>query len=511
MNTRTRLVTGGALVAALAAGWWGRGFLATPVPTHSGRSGSESGGPCPGGAAPLYWKAPMDPGYVRDQPGKSPMGMDLVPECPGASGGVPEGAVVVDAATVQNIGVRTAPVERRDLARSVRAVGRVAYDERRVAHVHTKVQGWVERLFVEYVGQRVERGQPLLELYSPELVATQEELLLAARYRDTTRDSPFEDVHSGGESLFAAAKRRLVLWDIPERDIERLLHTGEVKRTLTLYAPASGFVTELGVRSGMQVRPHANLYTIADLSKVWLLADVYEFEIPWLEVGRQATVEISYRPGEEMRGELTYIAPFLDPETRTVEVRLELDNPDGKLKPEMFGSAVIAGTPRPDALAIPADAVLRSGTRTIAVVALGEGRFEPRDIELGLDTGDGWLEVRAGLFEGERVVVSSQFLIDSESNLQEAVRKLLASRTQEGSAPSGASAEHSGHRMPDGAGSGPERVHAPEHGQAPMRHSAHAGHSQPGPPPPPDAAEPPAHEGPHGAAHGHHTLPMGEE
>ncbi len=375
----------------------------------------------------------MDPTYVREKPGKSPMGMDLVPECPRGRNDAADGSVVIDSATVQNIGVRTTPVERRDLFRAVRAVGRVAYDERRVTHVHTKVQGWVEKLLVDFVGQEVERGEPLLEIYSPELVATQEELLLAARYRKATEESPFEDVRGGGESLFSAAKRRLALWDVPERDIERLLRTGEVKRTLTLYAPESGVVLGLGVRSGMEVKPNSNLYTIADLSKVWVLADVYEFELPWLAVGQEATVELSYLAGEPMRGELTYIAPFLDPKTHTAQVRLELDNSAGILKPEMFGNTVIAGAPRPGALAIPSSAVIRSGTRAVAVVSLGEGRFEPRDIQLGLDTADGWLEVRSGLEEGELVVVSSQFLIDSESNLQEARKKFLP--VQEEAAP----------------------------------------------------------------------------
>ncbi len=430
MNRRQLLVLVSAIFAALAAGWWGRALFVERA-AEPEVSGVAGGGPCPGGVAPLYWKAPMDPTYVRDMPGKSPMGMDLVPECPASGSAGFEGGVVVDPATVQSIGVRTVRIERHDLSRLVRAVGRVAYDERRVAHVHTKVQGWVETLHVDFVGQEVKRGQPLLEIYSPELVATQEELLLAARYRDATGESPFDDVRGGGESLFAATKRRLALWDIPERDIERLLRTGDVKRTLTLYAPTAGVVTRLGVRSGMEVNPNSNLYTIADLSKVWVLADVYEYELPWLELGQEAAVELSYLPGETMRGELTYIAPFLDPKTRTAEVRLELDNTAGTLKPEMFGNAVIAGTPIPDVLAVPSDAVIRSGKRNIAIVSLGEGRFEPRDIELGLDTGEGWLEVRAGLRVGERVVVSSQFLIDSESNLQEAVRKLLATETAE--------------------------------------------------------------------------------
>ncbi len=492
MNTRSTLVTVSLVALALAVGWWGRGFLSPGQQVSDGERTRSADGPCPNGAEPLYWKAPMDPSYVRDEPGKSPMGMDLVPECPGASGEAPEGAVVIDSSTIQNIGVRTAPVERRDLARSVRAVGRVAYDERRVAHVHTKVQGWVEKLFVDFVGQEVKRGEPLLEIYSPELVATQEELLLAARYRDATDDSPFDDVRGGGESLFDATKRRLALWDIPERDVERLLETGKVERTLTLYAPASGVITQLGVRSGMEVKPNSNLYTIADLSRVWVLADVYEYELPWLALGQKAMVELSYLPGEHMQGELTYIAPFLDPKTRTAEVRLELDNAEGRLKPEMFGNAVIAGAPRPGVIAIPTDAVIRSGRRTIAVVALGKGRFEPRDIELGLDTGDGWLEVLSGLHAGEEVVVSSQFLIDSESNLKEAVRKLLAAGTsgdeeddhsthEDASHPTQtAPADHSGQEMPaaepmDHTG----RQTAEGHDSQDAIADPHAGHSMP--------------------------------
>jgi Cu(I)/Ag(I) efflux system membrane fusion protein/cobalt-zinc-cadmium efflux system membrane fusion protein len=434
-------MTGSQLVASLAAislalalGWWGHILFTGQAKTQDGGSMASPAGPCPGGAEALYWKAPMDPSYVRDSPGKSPMGMDLVPECPAAAGEAPAGSVVVDSATMQSMGVRTTTVLRRDLTHSVRAVGRVAYDERRVAHVHTKVQGWVEHLMVDFVGQEVKQGEPLLEIYSPELVATQEELLLAARYQAATADSPFDDVRGGGESLLSATKRRLALWDIPERDVEALLETGEAKRTLTVYAPASGVVTRLGVRAGMEVKPNTNLYTIADLSKVWVLAEVYEFELPWLALGQPAEVELSYLPGERMRSELTYIAPFLDPETRTAEVRLELDNSAGRLKPEMFGNAVIAGRPRPDVLAVPNNAVIRSGTRNLAIVSLGEGRFEPREIDLGLDSGDGWFEVLAGLDEGEDVVVSSQFLIDSESNLQEAVNKLVAARS-EGAAP----------------------------------------------------------------------------
>ena len=412
---------------AVSAGWWSRGWLDPDSALLPGQMASADGS-CPGDAEPLYWKAPMDPTFVRRGPGKSPMGMDLVPECPPAGATTPEreGVIRIDPSVVQNIGVRSVRVERRDLARKIRALGRVAYDERRVTHVHTKVQGWVEMLRVDYVGQQVRRGEPLLGIYSPELVSTQEELLLAARYRDQTRKSPFPDVSESGESLFEAARRRLELWDVRPRDIERLLETGKIQKTLTLYAPTAGVVTMLGVRSGMEVQPNQNLYTIADLSKVWVLSEVYEVELPWVHVGQRGTVELSYLPGVSFSGEVTFVSPLLDPKTRTAQVRLELDNPEGHLKPEMFANTTIETDARPGVLVVPSEAVLRSGRRSMVMLDLGKGRFAPREVELGLDSGDGWTEVSGGLDEGDSVVVSSQFLLDSESRLQEVVRKLLS-------------------------------------------------------------------------------------
>ena len=431
----TRHWTSMALAALLAVGigWWARAFFTRDTSSQESVDSPsvDEAGPCPGGAAPLYWKAPMDPTYVRDKPGKSPMGMDLVPACPVAGEAPAEGVIRIDPTMVQNIGVRTATVERRDLARTLRTVGRVDYDERLVDHVHTKVQGWVEKLYVEFEGQMVKRGQPLLEIYSPELVSTQEELLIAARYRAATQESPFDDVSQGGQALFDATQRRLELWDISERDIRRLLETGEVKKTLTLYAPTRGVVTHMMVRKGMEVGPKDNLYTIADLSRVWVYADIYEYELPWIAVGQRGVAELSYLPDVRFEGEVTYVYPFLEPKTRTARVRLELPNPDLILKPEMFANVTIETQTQPDVLAIPDEAVIRSGTRSLAIVALDAGRFEPRELMLGLDSGDGWLEVRSGLQEGERVVTSGQFLIDSESRLQEAVQKLLAPQSDE--------------------------------------------------------------------------------
>jgi multidrug efflux pump subunit AcrA (membrane-fusion protein) len=450
MNGRNAIVFVLLLLAG-AGGWWANARFGDGRP-------AEGGGPCPGGAQPEYWRAPMDPTYVRDEPGKSPMGMDLVPVCPGpgaqGAAGPAAGEVRVDPSVVQSIGVRTAGVERGDLTRRIRTVGRVAWDERRVAHVHTKVQGWVEQLHVQYRGQQVERGQPLLEIYSPDLVSTQEELLIAARYRDATASSPVEDVRRGGASMFKATRRRLELWDIPEPVIERLLETGTIRKTLTLVAPASGVVIDLRVREGMEVGPAQNLYTIADLSRVWVLADIYENELPWVEVGRHGRVELAYLPGRTFHGMTTYIDPFLDPETRTARVRLELENPEGVLKPDMFADVTLDSETRQDVLIIPDEAVIRSGTRNLAIVALGEGRFRPREVEIGLDSGDGRVEVRDGLAEGEQVVVSGQFLIDSESRLQEAVQKLLTAPAAEGGGHPmpGGSGGHEGHEMPGDSG-----------------------------------------------------------
>jgi multidrug efflux pump subunit AcrA (membrane-fusion protein) len=428
MSAKQTFGIGIALVLALAVGWFGKG-LQTPSNTTNSDTDPQSGtaeGPCPDGSQPLHWVAPMDPNFIRDEPGKSPMGMDLVPKCSSETIGSSAGQVKIDSTVLQNIGVRTERVERRNLKRVIRSAGRVDYDERLVSHVHTKVQGWVEKLYADYEGQMVARGQPLLEIYSPELVSTQEEVLIAVRYLEETKASPFMDVRDGGASLLDAAKQRLALWDVPERDIERLIETGETRKTLTLYAPSSGVVTHLMVREGMEVASNTNLYTIADLSRVWIYANVYEYELPWIEVGQRASVEISYLPGQSFEGTVTHIDPFLDPKTRTARVRLEHANSQGLLKPEMFANVSILAHARNDALAIPEEALIRSGRRNLVFIALGEGRFEPRAVEVGIETGDGWIEIDDGLTEGEVIVSSGQFLIDSESKLQESLQKFLS-------------------------------------------------------------------------------------
>lgn len=461
------------LVAIVAAGL---GWLAAtrlggpPDSTTPGAASLTNDGLCPGGVAPAYWKAPMDPTYVRDAPGKSPMGMEMIPVCPGEAGG--NGTRIrVESALIQSMGVRTARVARRDLARKIRTVGRVDYDERGVTHVHTKIQGWIEKLYVEYEGQMVERGQPLLDIYSPELVSTQEELLIAQTYRDTTGESSFEDISAGGAALFRAARRRLELWDIPDSTIDRLIATGEVHKTLTLYAHNRGVVTNLMAREGMEISPNMNLFTIADLSRVWVYADIYEYELPWVEVGQRGSVDLSYLPGKSFEGVVNYIYPFLNAKTRTARARLELANPELALKPEMYANVTIESDVRPQVLTVPEEAVIRSGRRSLVILSLPGGYFEPRDIVLGIDSGDGWLEVTEGLTEGELIVTSGQFLIDSESKLKAAVQKFLSSEKPEMEAnDEAAPMDHSGHDMsgtPDGADTGR------------ANDSAHAGHSMP--------------------------------
>ena len=375
-----------------------------------------------GERAVAYWRAPMDPSYTSHEPGKSPMGMDLVPVYEDELQA--EGTVTIDPATVQNIGVRTAPVERRPLHRTVRTVGRVDYDETRMTDVNTKIAGWVEQLFVDYTGQMVEKGEPLLRIYSPELVAAQEEYLTAVDYSERLRAGGGGEVVTGARDLLSAALQRLRYWDISDRQIEELRQTGEVRRTMTVDSPQEGTVVHKAVYDGQHIAPGQHLYRIAELSRVWVYADVYEYELPWVREGQEAEVELSYLPGRSFTGKVTYVYPFLEPETRTVKVRMSFPNPELELKPEMYANVTIRSPlPADSVLTVPVQAVIHSGPRRLAVISLGEGRFQPREIRVGAEA-EGFYEVLEGLREDERIVTSAQFLIDSESNLKAAVSSL---------------------------------------------------------------------------------------
>jgi Cu(I)/Ag(I) efflux system membrane fusion protein len=317
---------------------------------------------------------------------------------------------------VQLIGVRTATAEYRSLDKTIRTVGKVAPDETRLAYVNTKVAGWVKKLSIDYTGQMVKKGQPLLSLYSPDLVTAQEEYLLALKQSKTGPDSAAGEINAMQRELVASTKRRLLLWDITSEQIDELEKTGKPRTEMHIVAPLSGIVLDKMVLEGTYVAPGMNLYKIADLSTIWILADIYEFEAPLVKVGQTARVTLPYHSGETFRATVNFIYPTLDPVSRTIKVRLAMKNPGLMLKPEMFANVEIA-TASGTRLTIPREAVLDSGQRQIVYVEKSPGVYEMRKVTLGL-RGEQFVEVLKGIKKGERVVTSGNFLIDSESQLR---------------------------------------------------------------------------------------------
>jgi multidrug efflux pump subunit AcrA (membrane-fusion protein) len=409
----------------------------------------------------LYWVDPMHPAYKSDRPGTAPdCGMELVPvyadeKSPGSASPV-EGyaSLTVPAERRQAIGVAVGAVERRDLVKTIRAAGRVAFDERRLHQVHAKFEGYVETLPVDYTGRPVRKGEPLLSIYSPDLLATQQEYLLAYRAKRQMAQSGNADIIAGGVDLYESARQRLLLWDIPPSEIARLERTGQPRKALTLVSPVTGIVTAKKVVQGARVTPADTLFEIADLSRVWVLADVYESEAAFVRVGQTGRMTLSYLPGREWTGVVTFIAPTVQPETRTVSVRLEFANPDGALKPEMFADVLLERR-LPNAVAVPEAAVFSTGTRSIVFVAREDGNFDPREVEVGTKT-DGYWEIRRGLEPGDTVVTQANFLVDSESRLKAALAGL--------SPPPGGH-EHGAAPAPPGSDAGrrPQPAPTPDH------------------------------------------------
>jgi RND family efflux transporter MFP subunit len=332
--------------------------------------------------------------------------------------------VTIDPTTVQNMNVRTASVERRTVAREIRTVGYLEYDQQKMVSVTTKYSGFVEKVYVNYKGQPVGRGQPLFEIYSPELVQTERELLSSLEFARRMEGAP-EEARRRAESLVAAARQRLSYWDITPEQVERLEETGEIHRTLTVTSPASGVVMmrKPGLE-GMAAKPGMELFHIADLSSLWLSVEVFEDQLAWVREGSEADVTLSYFPGEHFTGRVRYIEPEVSEETRTVSLMLEVPNRSRKLKSGMYATVVFRPAAAEAAVAVPSQAVLRTGERNVVIVALGDGRFAPREVTLGA-SGEGYVQVLEGLSAGERIVTSSQFLIDSESNLKAAVQKMV--------------------------------------------------------------------------------------
>ncbi len=332
---------------------------------------------------------------------------------------VAPGTVQISPQKQQLIGVKFGTVEMRPLQKVIRTVGRIDYDEKRIVTVSPKIGGWIEDLYVDFTGRFVKQGEPLLTIYSPELVSTQEEYLIALRAKRDLSKSPFPEVARSGDSLAESAKRRLKLWDISDDQIKALEESGQAKKTLTLYSPFSGFVLEKAANKGMNVMPGVALFKLADLSVVWLYADVYEYELPFVRLGQQASVQLASMPGETFTGRAIYIYPSLNPETRTAKVRFEIPNPHGKLKPEMYANVEIK-VHLGQKLTVPEGAIIDTGLRQLAIIDKGNGYFEPREVKVGSKV-DNYYEVIKGLKAGERVVTSANFLIDSESKLKEAV------------------------------------------------------------------------------------------
>jgi Cu(I)/Ag(I) efflux system membrane fusion protein len=367
----------------------------------------------------LYWVDPMHPAYKSDKPGTAPdCGMDLVPVYEGDAG--PAGSAQSNVSGYSNvkltperqqlIGVQTGFAETRPLGRTVRTVGRVAIDETRLHKVTTKFDGYIEKLYVDYTGKEVRRGQPLFSVYSPELLATQQEYLLALK---AAKQSPL---------LLDAARRRLQLWDISAADIRRLEQTGATRKSLVISSPANGFVTTKNAIEGARITAGEPMFELADLDRVWILADVYESELSFVSVGTRAKITPSYLPGRTFSGKVTFIAPTVDPMTRTAKVRVEVDNRDGALKPEMFADVVIE-EPARNVTVIPESAVLATGTRSVLFVVKDDGSFEPREVETGTKS-DRLIEIRRGVEPGEKVATQANFLIDSESRLKAALARM---------------------------------------------------------------------------------------
>ncbi len=384
------------------------------------RDEGEAGQTASGERRILYWRAPMNPAEIYDKPGKSAMGMDLVPVYEDeVVGGV---EVKIDPVTQQNMGVRTATAETGPLVRTIRTYGHVTYDETRTAQVSPKVSGWIEELYVDFTGQMVRTGDPLFDIYSPELVSAQEEYLVA--YRNLSRMEGRDS-----RDLLASARRRLSYWDVPEDEIRALETSGQVRKTLTIRSPFSGVVTHKNAVEGVSVKEGTTVYQIADLSRVWVEAHIYEYELPWVRLGQDVTMTLPYQPGKTYQGKITYIYPYLERKTRDVVIRLEFANPGLELKPDMYADVRIESRLSGEGVLIPSEAVIRSGERNVVFVTRGDGKFTPRDVALGLTLAGGKVQILSGVAPGETVVTSGQFLLDSESKLKEAVQKMLEAKS----------------------------------------------------------------------------------
>jgi Cu(I)/Ag(I) efflux system membrane fusion protein len=417
-----------ALLAAIGAAFAG-GYVYRAI-----KNGSSAGPGTKPVRRVLYWVDPMHPAYKSDKPGIAPdCGMKLEPVYADSGVGasaplppfgaappstMPAGTVRIMPEKQQLIGVKYGLVEAMGGTRTIRAAGKVAIDETRIQHVHTKVEGWIDTVFADFTGKLVRKGDALLTIYSPEMLATQRELLLAAKAKDLMLHNPLPAAYDQSDAMVEAARQRLELWDLSTAQIDRVIETREPIKNITLYSPAAGYVTERKAYPQLKVMPNTDLYTIVDLSRVWIMADVFESDAPNVRVDGTARVSLQALPGRTFAAHVNYIQPGVDAMTRTLKVRLDMDNPSAALKPDMYADVefqVSLGTK----LTVPAEAVLDSGERKTVFVDRGNGYFEPRQVTTG-ERADGRIQILSGLRGGERVVTSGNFLIDSESQMRAA-------------------------------------------------------------------------------------------
>ena len=393
-----------------------------PIKEHT--NASEAAPTDPSERKILYWYAPMDPTYIRDEPGLSPMGMQLVPEY---AAQVQDAVIRIDPVQVQNIGVVSVTARSGDIARTVRTVGILDFNADLITWVNTKFSGWIEKVHVNYLGEEVRQNQPLFEIYSPELVTTQEEYLRALEYRASLEGSDRTEALRQAESLLRSTRERLRYWDISEDQIRDLEQRHTVRRQLTVRSPVNGVVTEIldEALDGMFIDAGKNLYKIADLSSLWVHVDVYESDLPWVREDQPAEVSFRNEPGRVFHGKILFLYPEVSKETRTLKICVEVPNEQRRLRAGMYADVVLHGPTEHNAVLIPNAAVLRSGKRDLVFVDLGQGRFEPREVDLGVRGEGDEVQIVKGLAPGEVVVTQAQFMLDSESRVQEAIAKFM--------------------------------------------------------------------------------------
>jgi len=390
-----------ALVAAVVVGVAIGRSSSTGSDLQQGSSGTT-------GSDILYWVAPMDPNYRRDEPGKSPMGMDLVAVYADEVDAVP-GTVKIDPTIVNNLGVRTAVAMKTPLSRRIETVGYIGYDEDTLQHIHTRVDGWIETLAVKTTGDPVAKGQLLFELYSPTLVNAQQEYLATLR--------------SDNAMLRTASRDRLAALGVTESEIVRLEKERRASQRVRVYAEADGVVAHLGVREGIFVTPATEVMSVARLDRVWVLAELFERQAAWVAPGQQAEVELDYLPGKSWKGTVDYVYPELDATTRTLKVRIRFNNEGEVLRPNMFARVTLLGVETEPVVHVPREALIRGGNVDRVVLSLGNGRFRAQPVNTGIESGDR-VAIRNGLSEGDLIVTSGQFLLDSESNIESALKRM---------------------------------------------------------------------------------------